>query len=76
MYYFEELIFEVVVKSSKTAKFIILEIFLPYSDMDWAILKKVNCDYYCDIALKYFTITNKAKHHCTCVPLETAIALV
>ena len=36
------------------------------------LLQQRHCDYCHDIALEYFTITNKAKHHCTCVPLETA----
>ena len=40
------------------------------------LLQQRHCDYCHDIALKYFTITNKAKHRCTCVLLETAITLV
>ena len=36
------------------------------------LLQQRHCDYCHDIALEYFTIKNKAKHHHTCIPLETA----
>ena len=37
------------------------------------LLQQNHCDYCHDIALEYFTIKTSAQHHCTCVPLETAI---
>ena len=36
------------------------------------LLQQSYHNYCCDIALEYFTIINRAQHHWTCVPLETA----
>ena len=36
------------------------------------LLQQRHCDYCHNIALEYFTVKNKAKHHHTCIPLETA----
>ena len=46
-------------------------------DIDYitlGLLQQSHCDYCHDIALEYFTIINRARHHNTCVPLDTAIA--
>ena len=57
----------------------LLETLLGLSDIDnitLRLLQQNHCDYCHDTALEHFTIINRARHHDTCVPLDTAKASI